>query len=255
MTPALERAAALLRADRRPRAGELRPARGWLDLAPDAAPPVTGAVQRLMVGRAVPRVYARWWRPAWGRVLLGPWGPSMAEELRLAAALLELRPGDAVLDLACGTGAFTRSFAAAVGELGLALGADASPAMLDRAVAETPAQLAGTVGYLRADALDLPLRDASVDAVCCFAALHLMADPWRALDEMRRVLTPGGRLALLTSSRAAGGARRAVEALAGPLSGMRLFERDEVRAALERRGFTDVAVRLAGAAQIVGARR
>ena len=46
------------------------------------------------------------------------------------------------------------------------------------------------VAYVRGDAQDLPFRDQSFDAVCCFAALHLFADPMKALDSITRVLTP-----------------------------------------------------------------
>src|SRR3712207_8993187 len=44
---------------------------------------------------------------------------------------------------------------------------------------------------VRADASDLPFRDASFDAVCCFAALYLIEHPMRAVAEIARVLAPG----------------------------------------------------------------
>jgi ubiquinone/menaquinone biosynthesis C-methylase UbiE len=53
--------------------------------------------------------------------------------------------------------------------------------------------------YVRADACALPFRDGSFDAICCFAALYLIERPMQALDEIARVLAPGGRVALLSS--------------------------------------------------------
>ena len=53
--------------------------------------------------------------------------------------------------------------------------------------------------YVRASATDLPFRDGSFDAVCCFAALYLIEDPLQAVAEIVRVLAPGGRVALLSS--------------------------------------------------------
>ena len=50
-----------------------------------------------------------------------------------------------------------------------------------------------------ASATDLPFRDGSFDAVCCFAALYLIEEPLRAVAEIARVLAPGGRVALLSS--------------------------------------------------------
>src|SRR4051812_873711 len=225
---------------------------GYLDLlGDDGAAETTGPAGRLMVTRALPVVYERWWRRAWGRVLRGALAGGMRDEHRIARLLLGLTPGDGVLDVACGPGNFTREFAAIVGPGGLAVGIDASETMLARAVADTPR---GEIAYVRGDAVRLPFRDASFDAVCCFAALHLFADPWTALDHMARVLTPGGRIAILTSARLRSAPGRLVSGVAGARSGMRVFDQDEVVDALTGRGFVDVGQRLAGVTQFVGGR-
>jgi ubiquinone/menaquinone biosynthesis C-methylase UbiE len=250
---ALDRALALLSADAR-RDGRLRPV-GYLDLIGASAPESTGLAQDLMVGRIVPTVYERWWRPALGRVAKGVLGPGMAEEHRIARLLLGLSPGDGVLDVACGTGNFTREFARSVGPDGLVVGIDVSETMLTRAVADTAAaRLSDRAAYVRGDASELPFLDSSFDAVCCFAALHLFADPMRALDRMTAVLTPGGRIAIFTSARGRSAPLRTFEAVAGTRSGMRMFERDEVVAALEARGYEEIQQRVTGLTQFVGGR-
>jgi SAM-dependent methyltransferase len=248
----VERAVALL-AD--PADAERDASAGYLDLLGASAPESTGVTQDLMLTRAVPFVYERWWRPALGRAAKGVFGPRMADEHRIARLLLGLRPGDGVLDVACGPGNFTRDFARVAGPEGLAVGIDASETMLARAVRDTPADQAERTAYVRGDAARLPFRDASFDAVCCFAALHLFADPMGALDHMTRVLTPGGRLALFTSCRAVAGPLRGLDALAGACSGMRVFEFDEITTALAERGLVDVHQRIAGFTQFVGARK
>jgi ubiquinone/menaquinone biosynthesis C-methylase UbiE len=204
-----------------------------------------------MLSRVLPLVYERWWRPAWSRLLRGVTAAGMGDEHRIARLLLGLCPGDGVLDVACGPGNFTRDFARVVGPTGLAVGIDASATMLDRAARDTRAT---NVAYVRGDAVRLPFRDASFDAVCCFAALHLFADPFAALDHMTRVLTPGGRIALFTSCRASSAPLRTVDGFVGARSGMRMFERDEITTALEDRGLVDVHQRVAGVTQFVGAR-
>jgi SAM-dependent methyltransferase len=207
-----------------------------------------------MLTGAVPFVYERWWRPALGRVAKGAFGPGMAEEHRIARLLLGLSPGDGVLDVACGPGNFTRSFARTVGAGGLSVGIDASRTMLERGVRDTPGELADRVAFIRGDAVALPFRDQSFDAVCCFAALHLFSDPLVALDHMRRVLTPGGRIALLTSCRTRSAAFRTWDGFVGARSGMRMFEHDEIVEALQSRGFADVRQRITGLTQFVGGR-
>ena len=247
---ALARARALL-AD--PVAAEREPNEaGYVDLL---ARPLesTGVTQDLMVSRFVPAIYERYWRPALGRVAKGLTGPGMAEEMRIARLLLGLGRGDFVLDLACGPGNFSREFARAVGPEGLVVGVDASATMLERGGRELHASGDENLVLFRASATELPFRDASFDACCCFAALHLFDDPFAALDEIRRVLRPGGRIALMTSIRREL-TLRPLKPLLERASGMRLFEGDEIVAALEHRGFAGIHRRLSGMVQFVGGR-
>ncbi|MFI5611727.1 class I SAM-dependent methyltransferase [Amycolatopsis sp. NPDC051903] len=224
---------------------------GYLDVLGDApqAGPTTGLTQRVMRTNLLPRIYENYWRPAFGRLFLGPFGPSMAGEIRLAVELLALRPGQLALDVACGTGRFTRAFGEAVGTEGLAIGLDGAPSMLTRAVAETPDP--ANVAYLRADAVEPPFPPSTVDAICCFAALHMLAEPERALDSFARILRPGGRLVLLTSARRDWQPARIADTVGGILSGQRMFDRGEIAAALRARGFLVVAERFPGVTQIV----
>jgi SAM-dependent methyltransferase len=252
-TTAVDRARALLTpVARLSSASQAGSGHGYIDLLGDRDPTSTGVSQNLMLSRALPVVYERWWRPAMGQLAKGLFGPGMDDEHTIALEMLRVGTGDTVLDLACGPGNFTRRFASSVGEPGLVLGVDASATMLARAAQDTHA---ANVVYLRADATDLPLHDASVDAACCFAALNLFAHPMLALDEMRRALRPGGRIALFTSCRRG---PAPLAALAGPfekLAGMTMFGRDELVDALAARGFDDVSQRVSGVTQFVGGRR
>ena len=225
---------------------------GYLDLLPEDLES-TGATQDLMTTSLVPAIYERYWRPALARVAKGLAGPGMAEEVRIARLLMGLGPGDVVLDVACGPGNFSREFAKTVGEEGLVVGIDASRTMLQRGAADLVAAGPSNLALIRGDAAKLPVHDATFDAVCCFAALHLFADPFAGLDEMRRVLRPGGRIALMTSIR-----RKVtlppLKPIVERISGMRMFEGDEIVRALQDRGFANVRQRLAGVVQFVGGR-
>jgi ubiquinone/menaquinone biosynthesis C-methylase UbiE len=238
-------------------------AREAADAAPDDAPYLdllgedlesTGTTQDLMTTGFVPRIYERYWRPALGQAAKGLTGPSMAEEIRIARLLLGLRPGDGVLDVACGPGNFSRAFAGAVGDSGLVVGIDASQTMLDRGADELRRSPAHNLALVRGNATELPFVDDSFDAVCCFAALHLFEQPLEGLDEMTRVLTPGGRIALMTSVQRKLAPRGPIKPLTERLSGMRVFGQDEIVGALQERGFADVHQRLSGLVQFVGGR-
>ncbi len=247
---ASERVLALLRPDARKRA---RSVNGYVDVLGGELRS-TGPVQNLMGVRLVTRIYERWWRPGFGRLFKGVLGPGMDDEHRIARMLLSLAPGDGVLDVACGPGNFSREFARAVGDTGLVIGIDASRPMLERATADPRNADVDNIAFVRGDAVELPFKPRAFDAVCCFAALHLFADPARALDRMASVLTPGGRIAIFTTCRGRSAPLRTAESLAGKGSGVKMFDRDEVVRELEHRGFVDVRQRVAGFTQFVGGR-
>ena len=236
----------------KPGAGDGSMEAGYLDLIGGELPS-TGTTQDLMLTRLVPVIYERWWRPALAQVAKGLTGPGMSEEVRIARLLLGLGSGDTVLDLACGPGNFSREFARTVGPDGLVAGVDASPTMLARGVADTERAGVENLALLRADATDLPFGDDTFDAACCFAALHLFSDPFAALDEMTRVLRPGGRIAIMTSVRRQV-TLRPLKPVIERTSGMRVFEADEITGALRERGYGSIHQRLAGMVQFVGGR-
>jgi SAM-dependent methyltransferase len=241
-----DRTLALLDPTLRPTCPQLHD--GYLDLLDDVDPTGPHPGQRWMASRTLPLIYERLWRPLGARVLMGHMGPGTRGEHRIALGMLSLTGGERVLDVACGPGNFTRGFARATD--GLVVGLDASRTMLARAVQETSA---ANVAYVRADASALPFGDASFDAICCFAALYLIERPMRALDEIARVLAPGGRVALLASCNR--GPLPAI--ITGPLvkrlTGVRVFDRDELTGALTSRGLTHVRQYVTGMAQFVAA--
>lgn len=116
--------------------------------------------------------------------LFRPFAPLVADAAGVAT-------GQRVLDVACGTGALTRTVATRVGASGAAIGLDANPEML--AVAR---RLGAAIDWIEGRAEALPLPDASVDAVVSQFGLMFFDDRVAALREMRRVLRPRGRLAV-----------------------------------------------------------
>jgi ubiquinone/menaquinone biosynthesis C-methylase UbiE len=111
----------------------------------------------------------------------------------------ELEPGARVLDIACGTGVITRLAAERVGPTGSVTGIDIAPDMLEVAKA-TPAAGA-PIAWHQADATSLPLPDRAYDVALCQMGLMFVEDRARAVAEMRRVLTPGGRVVVNTPGR------------------------------------------------------
>ena len=106
------------------------------------------------------------------------------------------RPGDTVLELAAGAGDTGFEAAAMIGERGLLISTDFSPEMVDVARRRGAALGLRNVDYRVMDAERIGLDAASVDSVVCRFGYMLMADSAAALSETRRVLRPGGRLAL-----------------------------------------------------------
>jgi ubiquinone/menaquinone biosynthesis C-methylase UbiE len=249
LAPAIEQALARFEPTRRPRVPHVED--GYLDLLGEADPTGAHPGQQLMLSSALALIYERWWRPLGGRLLMGATGPGVGDEHRMALSMLELSPNDRVLDVACGPGNFSRSFARAASE-GLVVGLDASRTMLAIAVRKTES---ANLAYVRGDACGLPFRDGSFDAICCFAALYLIQEPTRALDEIARVLAPGGRVALLSSCNRGPLSARVTNPVVQTLTGVRIFAQDELTRALHDRGLTSIEQRVVGLAQFVSARK
>jgi len=117
---------------------------------------------------------------------------------RAAVASTDLRPGDAAIDVACGTGKLTRALAERVGPSGRVVGVDLAPAMIDAAVSATTDLV--QVEYVVANALALPFADRSFDAATIAFGLRNLADFEAGYRELARVVRPGGRVVCLELS-------------------------------------------------------
>jgi len=174
---------------------------------------------------------------------------------RLAAAVV-VRPGDRVLDAACGTGDFALAdLDAGAREV---VGIDFAPRMLERARRKST-----EIDWIQADLLALPFPDESFDVATVGFGVRNLAELERGLRELRRVLRPGGRIAVLEITRPRGALRpffsvwfERIVQLAGrllpggraygylPESVRRFPPAEELAELLEHAGFENVRFRL-----------
>ncbi|HPQ71485.1 MAG TPA: methyltransferase domain-containing protein [bacterium] len=103
----------------------------------------------------------------------------------------EIRPGDRVLEVACGTGVISLELA---GHAGRIEGTDISEPMLAEARRKAGERGLSNIEFTQGDACALNFPDESFDLVVCANALHIMQLPQEALREIHRVLKPGGKL-------------------------------------------------------------
>jgi ubiquinone/menaquinone biosynthesis C-methylase UbiE len=141
--------------------------------------------ERWQLAGNAPEVYGRYLVPA----IFGPWAPIVVAQAKLQA-------GERVLDVACGTGIVARLAAQYVGASGHVTGLDINPGMLAVARSLAPAQ-GGTVEWREGDAMTMPFSDETFDVAFCQLGLQYFAERPQALREIRRVVVPEGRLALL----------------------------------------------------------
>jgi ubiquinone/menaquinone biosynthesis C-methylase UbiE len=195
------------------------------------------------VAGSAPEVYERELVPA----VFGPWAP-------IVVGLAHPRPGERVIDIACGTGIVARVAGTRVGPSGSVAAVDLNPGMLDvaRSVAMT-SEPGVSIQWHVSSADKLPFPDSSFDIVYCQLGLQFFADRPGALREMRRVLVTEGRLALMVwcNIRESPGFAALAEILERNISPaaasiMRapfgLFDAGELTQLVETAGFRDVRV-------------
>jgi SAM-dependent methyltransferase len=169
---------------------------GILDMMGHDAREIITPFQRLMQAPAIVSIYEKVWRRM-GYYLASsrPFG----EEMRTVLRLGKNQNAGRALDLACGTGVFTRPLARQ-GE-GWVVGVDLSWPMLTRAQRLMAREGMQNVLFVRATAFCLPFVDAAFPYVNCCGALHLFDRPEAALKEIGRILESGGYLCVQTTIR------------------------------------------------------
>lgn len=212
-----EGASLLARANAAPLGSLIRDAQGTI--APSALDQVTELVAAGLLVPASTPTRAYWIRPdeAPGTRHLGPGGErfirafydyfgsvfldgsqlidSHGDFLAAVARYFPREAGKTCIDLGCGSGHYT----AALARLGHAVyAADISQARIDAAAAKACAP--GTITPLLADIEDVPLPDASIDFAMCNFVLEHVADPFAVIDEILRLLRPGGHMVLAVPS-------------------------------------------------------
>lgn len=155
--------------------------------------------------------------------------------------LLEPTGAERVLDVGCGSGQFVVAVSRYAAH---AVGADLTPAMLDKARAHQAEAGVANVEWLLADSVALPVADASFDIVTSRSMLHHAADAEATLTEMRRACAPGGRIAVLDLTPAPDKAPAfdAIELLRDP-SHARTYTTEQLRGLGGALGLEEVAVR------------
>jgi len=122
------------------------------------------------------------------------WRDSLALVQRLLLEQATARPGERVLDIACGTGLVTFPLADVVGSAGRVVATDLSQRMVDIVARGAAARGQPWVEAIRTDAAAHPmLADGSIDLVTCALGLMYVPDTGAVLREVLRVLRPGGR--------------------------------------------------------------
>jgi SAM-dependent methyltransferase len=156
-------------------------------------------------------------------------------------ALIELRPGETVLDLGSGGGIDVLLSARRVGLTGKAYGLDMTDDMLALARENQRQAGASNVEFLKGEMENIPLPDNSVDVVISNCVINLSADKDRVLREAFRVLRPGGRFAVsdvVTNGPVPDAVRQSMLLWVGCIAGA--LDQDDYRAKVAAAGFNEV---------------
>jgi len=191
-----------------------------------------------------PEAYERYIVSAW----MGQWAQALIEQA-------EIKPGNRILDVACGTGIVARKSAYIVGTNGYVAGLDADKNMLQAAKRFAEREGVSLIDWHQGDATCIPLSKGKYDVVLCQQGLQFFPDRLKALQEMYRIMLQGGRLALsvwrsldrcpfLAVLADVIGRYLGVQSTAAFYASCSLSNREELRKLLTSAGFQDIRIRL-----------
>lgn len=158
-------------------------------------------------------------------------------------ALASLKAGEVVLDLGSGAGFDAFLASKRVGPEGHVIGVDMTPEMLHRARSLAERHGYANVEFRQGDIEQLPVEDATVDAIISNCVINLTTDKARAFREAFRVMKPGGRLMvsdIVLLKPLPEAIQRDIDAYAACVAGA--LQKTEYLAAIEGAGFTEIAV-------------
>lgn len=167
---------------------------GVIDLLP-ASPRRRSPSQSVMEWEPFIRIYeSQWFRKGPGFSLIS--GISFNREYEMIIQASKLKGDEILLDLGCGSGIYSRSFAKRLNR-GIVVGLDLSIPMLSYASSRARTEGIDNLLFIHGDALELPFPENEFNIVTCCATIHLFSIPdlLRVLKEVNRVLKPGGRFA------------------------------------------------------------
>ncbi len=186
------------------------------------------------------RIYeSRLWRKS--PMFAFSFGISFRREYNIIVDSLKLKSYEPVLDLACGPGTYTRAFAKKE-NCKKVVGLDLSLPMLDYASRASKVEKIEDLALVRGSALEAPFPDNEFYAINCCGALHLFPNIPRALNEICRVLKPGGRFACAVFRKRPGKMGDRAADFRKRRMGITQFSEEELESLCKRAGLSNIKI-------------
>jgi SAM-dependent methyltransferase len=193
----------------------------------------TSLSQRAMEFRPLVSIYEKIWRP----LITMPFS-NLSWEMEMSFFFLNLSDGSHVLDLACGTGNFTRLFAKKV-KNGVMVGMDLSKPMLEKGMKIIEKKNVSGITLIRGDVTRWPFAQKSFDRVHCSGGLHLFPDIQSVFNSIAGTLVQGGIFVGATYIKRGSAAGGKIKDLFERASGFHWFHPDELKEISKKAGLTE----------------
>ncbi len=207
-------------------------------------------VQKAMESEHIVRIYeSKLWRD--GILFKMFTRITLDYEIAIIKKVADMGPSDTLIDLACGTGIYARSFAEKNPDRKI-IGLDLSWPMLRYGARKARIMGLKNITFMHGDVHQLPIRNSSADAANCCAALHLIPDTPKVLDELSRVIKPGGRFSASVLLHPSNPFFSLKAYLDDKLWGIHYYHEHELKTLLDKAGFNPAVYHTRGLWMIAG---